>query len=59
MRELFARIGRKGQWSRRRVLAHVVGRIQLNSALGIDSTGIFAGSQGNLAVTLAPRRSLS
>jgi hypothetical protein len=56
MRELFARIGRKGQWSRRRVLAHVVGKIQVNSAPGIDLTVIFAGSQGNLAIMLALRR---
>src|SRR5271165_3645548 len=42
MRELFARIGREGQWPRRRVLAHVAGKIQVNSALGVDLTGIFA-----------------
>jgi hypothetical protein len=47
MRELFARIGREGQWPRRRVLAHLVGQIQVNSMLGFDLTGVFAGGERN------------
>jgi hypothetical protein len=55
MREVFARIGREGQWPRRRVLAHLAGQIQVNSASGLDLTGVSAGPERNTQNSAASR----